>query len=173
MLILGSAMTRLISALVMSLAFLGSAANAGAWEEFERRCLAPMEDFDRVDTSEMQFLGKRDGPTMLSAYLPPSQGFLFLVVTDDADSSLGCSVNLGENASAETQDEFAARFVEWSTAVTRDGSYEKTEDTFGSDDPAISLQSNLTREPVLAVSLWRQFETNTWVASVQETDLES
>jgi hypothetical protein len=148
-------------------------ANASAWDEFVRRCLVPMENFSKVDISGMAFAGKRDGPTMLSAYLPESQNFLFLVVTDDADTSLGCSLNLGENASQETLDSFAEQFVSWSTQVVSNETYDLTEGDLSSTEGALSLSSNLTREPVLSVSLWKQIESGAWVASVQETDLES
>lgn len=147
--------------------------NASAWDEFVKRCLVPMENVTKVDISGMSFAGKRDGPTMLSGYLPESQGFLFLVVTDDEDTSLGCSVNMGENASQETQDSFAAQFTEWSKRVVADEAYVLTEGDLDVPNSAISLSSNLTREPVISVSFWQQVESGTWVASVQETDLES
>jgi hypothetical protein len=152
-----------------------SVAQAGAWEEFETRCLTPMEN---VELFDLEGLSVRQDLMEIEFGSPPdTQGFEIFIYTygqdefQDDDFMLMVSQKtgycmLGSAASNEKADLVAAST--WANASLKAGRYVDQGPLL---ENFVYLESNLWREPRLWVTL--QVDGSGVQFIVQETNLES
>lgn len=151
------------------------AAHAGAWEEFERRCLVPMENVEEPLVSDLEMLRESTIRGGKSIRLFFSKDFVMSQWVDEKGTSVGCTVGNVPGAPAEQIYLFSDAFDAWKRAKVSSGEYANPE--FGVERDGLKynvvLHSNMTREPVLRVGLFGGGQDEILSAIVMETDLES
>ncbi|RLJ51828.1 hypothetical protein BCF46_2053 [Litoreibacter meonggei] len=141
-----------------------SGAQAGAWEEFETRCLVPMENVALVQPDDLRHdkKFKNDGDT----YSTYRIGDVKLAISDGrANQPKWCRVTLRGEQARELMD---AGF-EWSARAQADERY----NLIGEPVLGFVVRSTQWREPKIDVSLSMQMKGGQFTLRVEETDLES
>ncbi len=144
--------------------FLGTgAAQAGPdiWQNFEARCIAPIENVESADVSGL--VAEADETSDLEVFHDPAGFFTLLRDKIGIQKTSLCRITNFYDSDA------GGAFEAWASAVIGDGQYVLKKN----NSPAILIQSTIWREPrieieadFLGLSGSRYFE-------VRETDLES
>lgn len=174
-----SALRRLcVGHLVGSLGVVILAANgahAEAWEEFEARCLVPMENFNAPISDNLGADGLTKFPEKLVSRFSAKSGTLSIDTESISGDLLECSFAQHSDTSLRDSDGFVGDFTNWVGQALKSGRYvgQRSETVEPTKNNLIILQSNEWREPVLEVLLFQEGQTAVWIASARETDLES
>lgn len=151
-------------AVILCLMLGATPVQAGAWEEFEARCLVPMENIELAQptdlTADKNF--KNDGDTY-STYA--FEAFTLAISDGRAAQSQWCYVTIAASAGTE----LIARAQTWRGTHAGSDRYQVIEDT-GS---GFHMQSLEWREPRIDVTLSRGGDDDLVTLRVEETDLES
>lgn len=145
------------------------AAQAGAWEEFERRCLMPMEDIALAQPGDLTPLStsKNDGDTY-SDYGFEDGPHILSVSDGRSGHAHWCTVGV-ESEGVEPSAEIANKFLNWSSQLGFEDRYEEVV----SQEGALVLRSTTWREPKMDVKMLMLPAGPGIFLSVEETDLES
>jgi hypothetical protein len=152
---------------------LGTPAQAGAWEEFERRCLVPMENVEEPDVEGLKLTLKTDPK------VDPSLTLTFAHFDEDAlaeDDFFMFLIRDARGATSECQiiikspdiDKLTSRIELWRRAVGV--SYRLLSST---DELVEVWHSTHWREPVLSVAFGQTIQIDGFALIARETDLES
>ncbi len=148
--------------------FAGSAAQAGAWEEFEARCLVPMENVEASDVSGLMSRGKTSETVPFGRYYSDAD-WDFIVLTSGDGS--WCGVILGDPSERNLAN-IAPLAEAWiQTGISSERYFE-----LSTSDHRRHFQSTEWREPRIEVSVrvnMNGIENGEAVLIAKETDLES
>jgi hypothetical protein len=144
-------------------------AQAGAWEEFEQRCLVPMENVALGQPTDLrphrQF--KNDGDTYTD-YAFEDGNHILSVSDGRAGRAQWCSVGIADETT-EPSAEIANKFLAWSSRADVSQRYAEV----ASKPGALVLRSLEWREPRMDVTMLLLPSGPGIFLSAEETDLES
>jgi len=154
---------------ILAVVFGASVAQAGAWEEFEQRCLVPMENIDLAQPNDLTPLRKfkNDGDTY-SDYGFDDGNHILSVSDGRSGRAHWCTVGVAVERD-EPSAEIANKFLAWSGQHGNLGRYEEV----ASKDGALVLRSTTWREPKIDVKMLLLPSGPGIFLSAEETDLES
>jgi len=150
--------------MVCAVFLMAGVAQAGAWEEFETRCLGPMENVALAHPADhkQHKSFKNDGGTYTTYRI---DGATLAVSDGRMDQAQWCLVQV-RGAEAPV---FMDAGLAWSALAQKSGRYEKIEDRV----MGFVLRSTEWREPKIDVSMTMAMKGGQFTLRVLETDLES
>ena len=140
-----------------------SGAQAGAWEEFETRCLVPMENVEAPISSNLEFVPPPNPDSPSDVFVLTAEVY-FYVSGVLGDQSVGCG--MGADA-GESTDKILVRGLKHMNALVDAKRYTP----MNGENYDFGFQSTEWREPRLNVFF--NTRNDTFAVSVEETDLES
>lgn len=161
-----------VAGTVLALGATAFGAKAGAWQDFEMRCLTPMEDFAVPVTGDLTEIEDSLGDGVHVSGFDTEFGLLSIERSSADAEALSCSIMQRDDVSLPEADGFVGDFTHWAGQVLEAGRYVGQGDPVD-DNAAIVLRSSEWREPVLEVLLSKTTTGNAWKAIVRETDLEA
>jgi hypothetical protein len=151
---------------ISAMLFATSAAHAGAWEEFERRCLVPMEDVREPITEgfvENKYVPKSLCQSHVTCFGEPN-GLLVMVLSQKPNRCSIASLSLHKDSNFENADIWASTQIEA-------GRYEQDTELQNQSGRSFSIISDRWREP--RMKIFGNGTTLSIVVTAEETDLES
>ena len=152
----------------LALLFAGSSVHAGAWEEFEARCLVPMENVEASDVSGLMSRGKTSATAPFGRYYSDAD-WDFIVLTNGEGS--WCGVILGDPSERNLANVAPLAEAWIQTGISSERYFE-----LSTSDHRRHFQSTEWREPRIEVSVrvnMNGIENGEAVLIAKETDLES
>jgi len=162
--------TQPVHTVVLALGLMSGSAHAGAWEEFERRCLAPMENVQPLSLDGLDEIPNGALGRATRAFGEDQDTWGRVILTDDSKEPIACMFIPGRAANRD----FEKAWTKWRDTALSSGQYllietddflfpEALESTYR--EPRLHVKANLVG-PDAGPSIYTTI-------LVEETDLES
>ena len=155
--------------MILAVVFGASAGQAGAWEEFERRCLVPMEAVtDPITEGLSPLVADQNGTQVAYGWTPNDGAYVFLANTSDDWQRTMCALTKIQMDRFEDLEAKVGAWVETELSASR---YVRHDVYL--NNSAITLLSTDWREPKVEVVFDVSGRARVPTMQVRETDLES